>query len=134
MKNLTPNLMVADVNATVGFYQRIFGFQVIESVLQVNRPSSGQWQFAIINFEGVTIMLQDQKTLLEDVPLLTGQPIGGTFTLYIQVEDVRGLYEKVKMDVDILKEGLYETFYGTTEFTIRDPNGYILTFAQGNAL
>ena len=133
MKNLTPNLMVEDVNATVTFYQRVFGFQVIESVLAANRPSTGQWQFAIINLEGVTIMLQDPRTLVEDVPEFAGRQIGGTMTLYINVEDVRGLFEKVKSEIHFIKDGLYETFYGTTEFTMRDPNGYFITFAQGNA-
>lgn len=132
MKNLTPNLMVEDVNATVTFYERVLGFHIIESVLAANRPSTGQWQFAIINLEGVTIMLQDRRTLVEDIPEFADKQIGGTMTLYIHVEDVRGLFENVKSQVDVLKEGLYETFYGTTEFTMRDPNGYILTFAQGN--
>ncbi len=132
MKNLTPNLMVVDVNATANFYQQVFGFQVIESVPDMVEPDSGKWQFAILHLGGVTIMLQNQRTLVEDVPSFSSQPIGGTLTLYIEVEDVRSLFEKVESHVTLLKEGLYETFYGTTEFTMRDPNGYILTFAQGN--
>ena len=69
---------------------------------------------------------------MEDIPEFAGQPIGGTFTLYFDVEDVRDLFEKVKSRINLVSDGLYETFYGTTEFTMRDPNGYILTFAQDN--
>jgi lactoylglutathione lyase len=133
MKKLTPNLMVADVNATAMFYQQVFGFQIVATVPDMAEPDSGKWQFAIITREDVTIMFQNQKTLVEDAPVFLGKPMGGTFTLYIDVEDVRGLFEKVKSKVTLLKEGLYETFYGTTEFTIQDPNGYVLTFAQDNA-
>lgn len=132
MKNLAPNLMVADVNKTAEFYQQVFGFQVIEKVPDMAEPDSGKWQFAILHLGGVTIMLQNQRTLIEDIPSFANQPIGGTMTLYIDVEDVRSLFEKVKSHVTLFKEGLYETFYGTTEFTMVDPNGYILTFAQGN--
>ncbi len=132
MKNLSPNLMVADVNKTAEFYQQVFGFQVIEKVPDMAEPDSGKWQFVILHLGGVTIMLQSQRTLIEDVPSFANQPVGGTMTLYIDVEDVRGLFEKVKPHITLLKEGLYETFYGTIEFTMIDPNGYILTFAQGN--
>ena len=132
MKNLTPNLMVADVNATADFYQQVFDFQLLTHVLDVAEPDSDKWQFAMLNCGSVTIMLQSQRTLVEGLPEFAGRPIGGTFTLYVDVADVRSLFEKVRTQVTVLGAGLFETFYGTTEFTVRDPNGYILTFAQDN--
>ncbi len=132
MKNVSPNLMVADVNATAQFYAEVFDFQILETVPDMQEPDSGKWQFAIIHSEGVTLMFQNQKTLIDDVPEFADRKIGGTITLYIEVEDVRSLFEKVKSKIEVIKGGLYETFYGTTEFTMRDPNGYFITFAQGN--
>ena len=35
-----------------------------------------------------------------------------------------------KVFLNIIK-GLEKTFYGATEFSIQDINGYILTFAEG---
>ncbi len=96
-------------------------------------PDSGKWQFAIVNLGGVTLMFQNERTLVEDIPAFAGQPTGGTFTLYFDVEDVRALFQKVKSHVNLISDGLFETFYGTTEFTMRDPNGYILIFAQSNS-
>lgn len=36
---------------------------------------------------------------------------------------------KIKADVKVIK-GLEKTFYGATEFSIQDINGYLLTFAE----
>ncbi len=43
--------------------------------------------------------------------------------------EIRLLYENIKDKVNIIKE-LEKTFYGATEFSILDLNGYILTFAE----
>ncbi|HUS72520.1 MAG TPA: hypothetical protein VMY06_05585, partial [Sedimentisphaerales bacterium] len=56
--------------------------------------------------------------------------IGGSLTFYIEVQDVKGLYAKLKDKVTIVKD-MRTTFYGKQEFYIRDCNGYILTFAGG---
>ena len=133
MENLTPNLMVADVKATAQFYEQVFGFQILTTVPDMQEPESGKLQFALLKCGGVNIMFQNQPTLVEDVPDFAHQKIGGTFTLYINVEDVHSLFDKIKAHITVLKGGLYETFYNTIEFTMRDPNGYFLTFAQENS-
>ena len=57
-----------------------------------------------------------------------GQQTSGSLTFYIDVEDVKQLYAKLKDKVTIIKD-MHTTFYGKREFYIRDCNGYILTFA-----
>jgi len=54
---------------------------------------------------------------------------GGSLLLYIQVSKIRDLFAKVSSEISILK-GLEKTFYGATEFSILDNNGYVLTFAE----
>jgi hypothetical protein len=39
------------------------------------------------------------------------------------------LFDQFKDSVFLLK-GLEKTFYGATEFSLMDPDGYILTFAE----
>jgi hypothetical protein len=39
------------------------------------------------------------------------------------------LYDQIKDKVNIVK-GLEKAFYGATEFSIQDINGYILTFSE----
>ena len=130
MKSLTPNLMVEDVNATAAFYEQLFDFQLVTSVPDMSAPDSGRWQFAMLQHSGIVIMFQNRATLVADIPELDHAKTGGTFTLYFNVKDVRGLFKKVKSRVRIIGDGLTETFYGTLEFTCADSNGYILTFAQ----
>jgi len=124
LKKLTPNLMVEDVNETVAFYKDVLGFALLASV-----PEEGQFNWAMMQHDAVEIMFQSRASLTEDVPLFKDKAIGGSLTLYIDVEDIKGLYGQVQNRVTILHE-MTTTFYGTREFTIQDCNGYILTFAQ----
>ncbi len=124
LKKLTPNLMVEDVNETVTFYQDVLGFALLATV-----PEEGQFNWAMMQHDAVEIMFQGRASLTEDVPLFKDKAIGGSLTLYIDVEDIKGLYGQVQNRVTILHE-MTTTFYGTREFTIQDCNGYVLTFAQ----
>ena len=124
LKKLTPNLMVEDVNETVTFYQDVLGFALLASV-----PEEGQFNWAMMQHDAVEIMFQSRASLTEDVPLFKDKAIGGSLTLYIDVEDIKGLYGQVQNRVTILHE-MTTTSYGTREFTIQDCNGYVLTFAQ----
>jgi len=49
--------------------------------------------------------------------------------LYINTDDVNGLYETLKGRVDVQK-GIHETFYGMREFIVRDVNGFWVTFGE----
>ena len=122
--DLMPNLMVKDVNKTVEFYKNVLGFNVLATV-----PESGNYVFAIVNAGTVHISFQEEKSIKEEYSQLNKFAEGGGLTLYIHVSDVNGLYEKVKGKATIAKE-MHKTFYGSTDFSIEDCNGYILTFSQ----
>ena len=123
-KNLSPNLAVKDVNKTVDFYTNILGFNCIMTV-----PEEGQFVWAMVQADGLTIMFQELKNLAEEYSQLEKRSIGGSLTFYITVTDIQKLYDKLKGKVTIAKE-LHKTFYGATDFAIEDCNGYILTFSQ----
>ncbi|MCL2592003.1 MAG: VOC family protein [Defluviitaleaceae bacterium] len=124
-KSLMPNLMVKDVGKTIEFYKNILGFNVLGTV-----PENGPFVFAIVNANNVTISFQEEKSIKEEYAQLNKfASAGGGFTLYINVTDVNGLFEKVKEKATIAKE-MHKTFYGSTDFSIEDCNGYILTFSQ----
>ncbi|GGH22419.1 hypothetical protein GCM10007352_35720 [Mucilaginibacter phyllosphaerae] len=76
----------------------------------------------------VTIMFQKMESLGDDLPEIS-RTAGGSLLLYINVGDIRGLFDSIKDKVKVLK-GLESTFYGATEFSILDNNNYVLTFAQ----
>jgi hypothetical protein len=82
-----------------------------------------------MNKDDVTIFLQQLSDY--EGPDLYAQREGGVWNVYLQTDDVRGLFELVSSlpDVTII-ERLGHRDYGQTEFVIRDPNGYVLVFAQ----
>lgn len=124
LKKLTPNLMVEDVQRTLAFYQQTLGFAVVTTV-----PDAAPFDFAIVRRDGVELMFQSRPSLSENVPALTGSPIGASQTFYIEVTGIDELYERLQGQVEIVVD-LHSTFYGTREFYFRDINGYILSFSE----
>ena len=131
---LTSNMMVEDVNRTVDFYSDVLGFEFVMGVPEntqeiVTAIQEGQTLgFAIVKCGAVEMMFQAKESMAEEIPEFRGINVGASLTFYIEVEDAKGLYTKLKDKVTIIKE-MQTTFYGKQEFYIRDCNGYILTFA-----
>jgi uncharacterized glyoxalase superfamily protein PhnB len=124
LKKLTPNLMVEDVQRTLAFYQQTLGFEVVTTV-----PDAAPFDFAIVRRDGVELMFQSRPSLSDDVPALTGSPIGASQTVYIEVTGIDALYAQLQGKVEIVVD-LHSTFYGTREFYFRDVNGYVLSFSE----
>jgi uncharacterized glyoxalase superfamily protein PhnB len=123
MEALSPNIFVNDMNATVAFYKQL-GFQVTISV-----PESGDdLVWAMMTNSKVTLMFQTYESLASELPEIK-RTDGGSLLLYINVSDIKSLFDSVQDKVKVLK-GLEKTFYGATEFSIVDNNSYVLTFAQ----
>lgn len=131
MKKISPNMMVADVNATVEYYKNNLGFETVMVVDEEkgDGTSGKPFVWAMLKNENVEIMLHRQDNFIAELPEMEGQEIGGTFTLYISMKDTKDLYEKIKDNVEIVKD-LYKTWYGVNEFVVKDINGYILYFAE----
>jgi uncharacterized glyoxalase superfamily protein PhnB len=122
MQSLTPNIFVKDINSTIAFYQSL-GFQLVASV-----PETGDYVWVMMVNSAVTMMFQTYDSLGEDLPNIHRQD-GGSLLLYIKLKNIRKYFEEIKQMVTVLKH-LEKTFYGATEFSIIDNNGYVLTFAE----
>ncbi|MDN5288594.1 MAG: glyoxalase [Mucilaginibacter sp.] len=123
MDSLAPNIFVKDINATIKFYQ-LLGFSPVVTV-----PETGNdliW--AMMTKGNVTFMFQTFVSLGEELPDISRQD-GGSLLLYIKLKDIRQFFDQIKDLVPVLK-GLETTFYGATEFSIKDNNNYVLTFAE----
>jgi uncharacterized glyoxalase superfamily protein PhnB len=127
LQSITSNLMVTDVDETVDYYKNILGFNLEMSVPR----DDGKLQWAMVSRDEVAIMLHEKENFIEEVPELANVPLGGSFTLFVRMEGLDDYYEKIKAlkNIEIFREPM-TTFYGMKEFTIRDLNGYILTFAE----
>ncbi|MGP2655616.1 VOC family protein [Malaciobacter sp. WC5094] len=134
MKSLSPNLAVKDIKESVAYYQNNFGFEIemlVDSLQEDFNPvvkEDKEYIWALIKKGDVSLMLQEKNSMKEDIGNFFND-ISASITLYIEVDDVESLYEKVKENVDILKP-VYETWYGQKEFYIKDINGYILGFSS----
>ncbi|MDB5116156.1 MAG: glyoxalase [Mucilaginibacter sp.] len=123
MESLSPNIFVSDMKETVAFYQQL-GFKITMSV-----PEGGDdLVWAMMANGNVTLMFQTYESLENELPEISRKD-GGSLLLYINLKNIRGFFEQIKAQVTVLK-GLETTFYGATEFSIKDNNGYVLTFAE----
>ena len=135
LKQLTPNLMVADVRKTADFYCNRLGFST-RIVVDVEKQTYFHIEetqkdllYAQLVRDDVEIMVQQRQSLMEDVPVFSGCEIGASISLYIVVEDVEGFYQDIRDKIDCIKP-LETTWYGMKEFYIRDVDGYVLGFAE----
>jgi uncharacterized glyoxalase superfamily protein PhnB len=123
MKSISPNIFVTDLQETILFYNKL-GFTVTD---EVTTPE-GEKVFAIMTNGSVTFMFQTFASIEGKHPMVS-RVNGGSLLLYISMEDIREYYDSIKENVTLLT-GLEKTFYGATEFSLRDNNNYLLTFAE----
>jgi uncharacterized glyoxalase superfamily protein PhnB len=127
VRKLTPNLIVSNVEQSIAFYRDVLGFTV-----QTTVPETAPFVFAIVENGGVEIFLNAAEAAYAEYPAFKRMPIGGSLTLFMEIEDVRGVHESLKDSVNIVMP-LEKKWYGVTEFAIADPDGYIITFAERSA-
>lgn len=122
MESLAPNIFVNDINATIDFYKNL-GFEKMMSV-----PETGNYDWVMLTNGGVTIMFQTYASLGKEIPQIHRND-GGSLLFYIKLKGIRAFHERIKSKAKVIVE-LNKTFYGATEFSIVDNNGYVLTFAE----
>ncbi|HVM89557.1 MAG TPA: VOC family protein [Puia sp.] len=124
MESLTVNNFVRDINKSIDFYKQL-GFDVKMTV-----PEQGEkFVWVMLTNGQVNIMLQAMDSLGDDLPDIDRTKSGGTLLFYIRLKHIRDFFENLKGKVEVVS-GLTKTFYGATEFTIKDADGYHLTFAE----
>jgi uncharacterized glyoxalase superfamily protein PhnB len=123
MNSLSPNLFVKDIAQTIDFYKQL-GFQLVMTV-----PAEGEdLVWAMMTNGSVTFMFQTFTSLSDDLPEISRND-GGSLLFYINTTGILAFFEEIKDKVTVLK-GVEKTFYGATEFSIVDNNGFVLTFAE----
>lgn len=91
-------------------------------------PEQGDIVWAMMTCGNVTFMFQTFDSLANELPEISRQD-GGALLFYINLKNIRTFFDSIKNKVTVVK-GLDKAFYGATEFSIKDNNGYILTFAE----
>ena len=122
MESISPNIFVRDMNQTIEFY-KILGFELI-----MNVPEQAPFDWTMMKNENVNFMFQTFASIGDTLPDISRNN-GGSLLLYIQIKNIRNFFERVKDKVPIVSP-LEKAFYGATEFSLKDNNGYVLTFAE----
>jgi uncharacterized glyoxalase superfamily protein PhnB len=116
-----PTFPVADVDATIRWYETHLGFTSYPF------PENPPYVFASASRDQVEIMFQRidgyQKADLYHLRS------GGVWDAYIRMEGVKDFYEAVRDRVE-MRMPLRQQSYGDWEFEVQDPNGYILVFSE----
>ena len=106
-KRISPMLAVANMEETILFYQNVLGFT----------PTMQSPEYSIVERDGQTIHFQMAAS--EEVM----DCVRGHTEIYIEVSDIRSLWEHVKPFEGKYKiRDLFDREYGMTEFHIADPN------------
>jgi uncharacterized glyoxalase superfamily protein PhnB len=124
-QKLTPNLVVRDVAASMEFYRSALGFQPAITV-----PEQPPFVFGSVISGSVEIFFNDHKAVAEDYPALAIRPIGGSLTLFMEVEGIEQVLAAVQKSGAKITMPLKEQFYGMREFAFEDPEGWVLTIAE----
>jgi uncharacterized glyoxalase superfamily protein PhnB len=123
LQSTTPVFLVADIAWTMRWYQANLQFDG-RAV-----PESPPHTFGIMTRDDVKIFLQQLEGY--EKPDLYKKREGGVWHAYVQMEGVREFFETVSKIGDVtMVERLRRQPYGQIEFAIKDPDGYVLVFAE----
>jgi catechol 2,3-dioxygenase-like lactoylglutathione lyase family enzyme len=122
VKKLTANLYTDDVQACVKFWVDRLNF---EKTVEV--PDGTKLAFAALQTGTIELMYGSYASL-EQAPAVAASYQRGTGTLFIEVDDLNGVL--AAMQGAPMVAPVHKTFYGATEFTVKDPAGHLITFAQ----
>lgn len=112
VENIEVNLMVPSVEETVDWYGEMLGWKGALDVFD-----DGNCTFGSVGKDGNVLNL------------MRGDGGGGDFVIFIHVDDVVEVYERVVETWNVESE-LQDTFWGGRTFLIKDVNGYKLQFVE----
>ena len=94
IKKLTPNLVVANVERSIAFYRDVLGFTVAQTV-----PDASPFVFASVQSGPVEIFFNAPEPALAEYPAFKDRPIGGTLTLFIDVQNIKRSHDELKLSL-----------------------------------
>ena len=119
---VAPELFVRDVDASIDFYAKSLGF----TLLRTDPPEGGRHFFAEVALGEAVFLLAHQSLN----PSEGGDPRGRGIHVRVMVDDVDAVRARAREhDVPIAME-IGDRDYGLRDFTVRDPDGFAIRFAQ----
>jgi uncharacterized glyoxalase superfamily protein PhnB len=120
MQAMTPLLIVDRIEPCLDFWRGL-GFQEI-----VGLPEDGHLGFVILRSASVEVMYQSRASVAKDIPVMAEFPC--SCVMYMKVTDIDEVIEKLG-GAEVVQEKRV-TFYGATEYWVREPGGNVIGFAE----
>lgn len=127
LNSLTPDLMVEDLEGTVEWYERVLDAEVVSTL--PSEADADHW-WTQLRIGDASLMVQERESLTEKLPVLEGEPIGGSVALYADVDDADALHDDLESAGVEIVQPPDETEFGWRQFAARDCNGYVLWFGE----
>jgi glyoxylase I family protein len=125
LTGLTPNIVTANIDRSVAFYRDVLGFSVTITV-----PDAGPFVFVALQRDAVTVFLNDAEAAKKEAPADTSLVVGHSgVAMYVDVDQIAALWEQVRDTARVVMP-LKQQWYGAMEFSVTDPDGYLITFAE----
>ena len=124
VKRLTTVLLVKDIEPVIPFWVDRLGFTKTIEV-----PDGNKIGFVAFQKGSAEVMYQTYASVEKDAPKEVAATAGkGPTYLYMEVDNLDAVLAAMK-DVKLVMP-VRTAFYGMREFTIQDPGGHFITFAQ----
>jgi uncharacterized glyoxalase superfamily protein PhnB len=120
VSKIIPEVVVADMDRSMEFYTSLGFVQDNEGIVDEN---GSQWYSLAMGDATVWLLREDTVAGFDG-----SKARGHGVHLYLSVDDVDSLYEKLKAGgrATIVRE-LETLWYGLREFLVADPDGYVWT-------
>jgi len=124
VKRITPVLLVKEIEPLIPFWVDRLGFAKTIEV-----PDGNKLGFVTFQKGSAEVMYQTYGSVEKDAPKEVAATAGkGPTYLYIEVDNLHAVLAAMK-DVKIVMP-VRTAFYGMKEFSVQDPGGHFITFAQ----
>ena len=115
LTRLIPILPVKSLPAAISFYEKL-GFTV--------ERRRDDWGWAMLRFDECRLMIDESINLHPDAPRQS--------VLYLYPDNIVEYHQQVRKN-GLTVPDLVDTFYGLTEFRLRDPDGNRLWIGQNTS-
>jgi uncharacterized glyoxalase superfamily protein PhnB len=124
VKRITPVLLVKEIEPVIPFWVDRLGF-----TKSIEVPDGNRIGFIAFQKGAVEVMYQTYASVAKDAPKDVSATAGkGPTYLYMEVDNLDAVLAAMK-DVKIVMP-VRTAFYGMKEFSVQDPGGHFITFAQ----
>ncbi|MDQ5826043.1 MAG: VOC family protein [Chloroflexota bacterium] len=124
MGKIVPELAVSDMEQSLQFYTTLGFVKDNEGIVD---EQGAQWYSLALGEASLWLIRSDVAH-----GLVEGDPRGNGVTIYVEVDDIDTLHERVSdagLLMNIVKP-IETMWYGLRQFSMADPDGYILTLNQ----